>query len=66
MIYSGKGLSVRAIDVLAESFFKGGPGMKEQIMHGNIDWTLNQLKQQPESAPPSLNEWESRTLNGLE
>lgn len=63
---SGKGLSVRAIDVLAESFFKGGPGIKEQIMHGNLDWTLNQLKQRPENAPSSLNEWESRTLNGLE
>lgn len=63
---SGKSLSVRAIEVLAKSFFQGGPGIREQITHGNLDWTLSQLKQQPGNDPPSLNEWESRTLKGLE
>jgi hypothetical protein len=63
---SGKGLSIRAIEVLAQGFFNGGPAIRDQITHGNLDWTLNQLKQQPGSDTPSLNEWESRTLKGLE
>jgi hypothetical protein len=62
---SGKGLSVRTLDVLAHGFFKGGPGIREQIAHGNIEWTLNQLRQQPESDPPSCNEWESKALRSL-
>jgi hypothetical protein len=63
---SGKGLSIRALDVLAHSFFEGGPEMREQIAHGSINWTLNQLTQQPERAPSSFNEWESKALSGLE
>lgn len=62
---SGKSLSVRALDVLAHGFFRGGPDVREQIACGNLDWTLNQLKQQPDSESPSLNEWESRALRGL-
>ena len=63
---SGKGLSIRAIDVLAHGFFEGGPDMKEQIVHGNLDWTLHQLRQQPGSDSPSLNEWESKALKSLD
>jgi ParB/RepB/Spo0J family partition protein len=63
---SGKSLSIRTIEVLAQGFFNGGPAIREQITHGNLDWTLNQLKQQPANEPPSFNEWESRTLKGLE
>ena len=63
---SGKALSIRAIEILAHGFFKGGPAIREQIAHGNIGWTLNQLKQQPASEPPSVNEMESRTLRDLE
>lgn len=63
---SGKGLSVRTIEVLAHGFFKGGPAIREQITHGNLDWTLTQLKHQPRNEPSSLNEWESKTIKGLE
>jgi ParB/RepB/Spo0J family partition protein len=63
---SGKGLSVRALDVLALGFFKGGPGIREQIARGNLDWTLQHLRQQPGSDSPSLNEWESKALKGLD
>jgi len=62
---SGKGLSVRTLDVLAHGFFKGGPGIREQIAHGNIEWTLQHLREQPESDPPSCNEWESKALKNL-
>lgn len=63
---SGKGLSVRALDVLAHGFFRGGPDVREQIACGNLDWTLNQLKQEPDSDSPSLNEWELRALKSLD
>lgn len=43
---SNKGLSTRDIDMLAQSYFKGGESLKQQIEHGNIDWTLRQLKQE--------------------
>jgi ParB/RepB/Spo0J family partition protein len=63
---SGKGLSARTIEVLANGFFKGGPAIREQITQGNLDWTLTQLKHQPRNEPFSLNECESKTLKGLE
>ncbi len=63
---SGKGLSVRALDLLARGFFKGGPGIREQIVHGNLEWTLEHLRQPPENESPSLNEWESKALKSLD
>ena len=63
---SGKGLSVRAIETLAHGFFKGGQNLKEQIMQGNLDWTLNQLRQDVGSDTNSLSECESKTLKDLE
>jgi hypothetical protein len=47
---SGKGLSIREIDMLAGGYFKGNAELKEQILEGNIDWTLRQLGQK-EPAP---------------
>jgi hypothetical protein len=47
---SGKGLSIREIEILAGGYFKGGAKLKEQILGGNIDWTLRQMKQK-EPAP---------------
>jgi len=47
---SGKGLSIREIEILAGGYFKGGAKLKEQIVEGNIDWTLRQMKQK-EPAP---------------
>jgi len=41
---SGKGLSTRDIDILAHAFFKGGAGLHAQILHGNLKWTLKQLR----------------------
>lgn len=63
---SGKSLSIRMIEFLSHGFFRGGPDMREQIEFGNIDWTLNQLKQQAKSSPPVINEWEAKTLKNLE
>ena len=63
---SGKGLSIRAIETLAHGFFKGGQNLKEQILQGNLDWTLNQLRQDAVNNTDSLSECESKTLKDLE
>jgi hypothetical protein len=59
---SGKGLSTRAIETLAVGYFKGSAELKEQILEGNVDWTLRQMKR---DAGESLNEFELRALKDL-
>jgi hypothetical protein len=59
---SGKGLSTRAIETLANGYFKGGAELKEQILEGNIDWTLRQLKREEAGC---LSEAELRALKDL-
>jgi hypothetical protein len=62
---SGKELSIRAIELLADGFFKGGAELRAQILCGNIDWTLNHLRQEETDSNP-LSEPEKRTLKDLE
>ncbi len=62
---SGKGLSTRAIETLAQGFFNGGQHLKEQILKGNLDWTLKQLSQDKKSNM-DYSEQESKTLRDLE
>ncbi len=63
---SGKGLSARAIGLLAWGFFKGGAQMKEQILVGNLDWTIEQLKALDENHSKGLSESESKIIKDLE
>lgn len=63
---SGKGLSARSIETLAHGFFKGGQNLKEQILQGNLDWTLNQLRAEAMSNSNCLSELESKTIRDLE
>jgi len=42
---SGKGLSIRDIELLAHSFFKGSDDFRQLIKKGNIIWGLNRLKE---------------------
>jgi hypothetical protein len=66
---SGKGLSTRDIDRLAQAYFKGGAVLKAQIESGQLDWTLRQLKEnEARQATPNanFNEHESRVLSQLE
>ena len=42
---SGKHLSIRDIELLAQGYFKGGQAIHQQIEHGNIPWSLSQLKE---------------------
>jgi hypothetical protein len=41
---AGKGLSIRDIEILANGYFKGGEGIRQQIRNGNITWGLSRLK----------------------
>jgi len=47
-LVAGKGLSIRDIDLLANGFFKGSDDLQQQIKHGNIAWSIDQLKKEPE------------------
>jgi ParB/RepB/Spo0J family partition protein len=65
---SGKQLSVRNIDLLARGFFQGSAAIREQILKGNVDWGLQQLKAVSSSNDESkvnLNEQEIRLLKDL-
>lgn len=42
---SGKGLSIRDIELLACGFFKGSDDFRQQIKKGNITWGLKRLKE---------------------
>lgn len=42
---SGKGLSTRDIDLLANGYFKGPNDFREQIRSGNLSWGLKSLKE---------------------
>ncbi len=41
---AAKGLSIRDIEILANGYFKGGEGIRQQIRNGNITWGLSRLK----------------------
>ncbi len=68
---SGKGYSTRDIDLLAYGYFRGGKELKDQIEHGNSDWTLKCMKRsRSESAGTAalqgLNETEGNIIRDLE
>ena len=64
-LVSGKGLSIRDIDILANGYFKGSEGLRQQIENGNISWSLSCLK---ETSDPGSNctIMERRMLRNLE
>ena len=62
---SGKGLSIRDIEILANGYFKGGEDIRQQIKKGNLPWALSRLKHT--SVPTTgLSQIECRMLNDLE
>lgn len=66
---SGKGLSTRDIETLAYGYFRGGQELKKQIQHGNLDWTLKQMRHSEiisSSENDSFTELEQRTIKDLE
>ena len=65
---SGKKLSSRDIDRLIYGYFRGGDAFKRQIEEGNINWTLNVLKDKTASLSqePQLNAGERNVIHDLE
>ena len=63
---SGKNLSLRQIDMLANGYFRGGAELKAQIQRGQIGWTLEQLQKSRVQESPQLGQREARVLLDLE
>jgi ParB/RepB/Spo0J family partition protein len=68
---SGKGLSVKDIDLLANGYFKGGDELKTQIKNGNLSWSINKLKdysnqEDGQDTLVKFNDDEKRLLKDLE
>ena len=65
---SGKGLSTRDIDTLAQGYFKGNGKLREQIGNGNLQWTLRQMRCMEEkyASNGQLSKKEQRFLQDLE
>ena len=62
---SGKNLSIRDIERLAYSYFKGPDEFKEQIKNNNLNWVFERLKEVPNNLD-GCNQRERRMLNDLE
>jgi ParB/RepB/Spo0J family partition protein len=68
---SGKNLSTREIELLARGFFQGSADLKNQILSGNLSWSLNHLKsvakaQQAQNNSKGLSDFESKFIRDLE
>ena len=65
-LVAGKGLSIRDIDLLAKSHFRGNVNLSEQLKSGDIHWHLNNLKEEKKQAENNCNSAEKRMLKNLE
>jgi len=62
---SGKNLSIRAIELLANGYFRGPEALREQIKSGHITWALGRLKES-HTTPPGCSQMESAMIRDLE
>jgi len=62
---SGKKLSVREVEQLAQGYFRGPASFREEILKGNVSLPLKQLNEVPED-PDGCNEFERVLLKDLE
>jgi hypothetical protein len=62
---SGKRVSTRDIDLLAQGYFKGGEDFRQQIRNGNLLWGLAHLKELRVQAA-GCTQKEKRLLTDLE
>ncbi len=61
---SGKKLSVREIEQLADGYFRGPESFRQEIREGNLALVLEEMKQVPEN-PDGCNEFERVLLKDL-
>jgi len=62
---SGKRLSVREIELLADGYFRGPASLRQEIGEGNWKWSLQQMQTVPED-PEACNDTERALLAELE
>jgi hypothetical protein len=62
---SGKRLSVREIELLADGYFRGPKSLRQEIGQGNWKWSLQQMQTVPED-PEACNDTERALLAELE
>jgi ParB/RepB/Spo0J family partition protein len=62
---SGKNLSLRSIETLAQGYF-GDKRFREEVCSGNMDWVLSQLKEKASCQSSVFNVTETRTLEILQ
>jgi len=62
---SGKRLSVREIELLADGYFRGPESLRQEIGQGNWKWSLQQMQTVPED-PEACNDTERALLAELE
>ncbi len=65
-LVAGKGLSIRDIDMLAKSHFRGDVNLSEQLKTGDIHWHLNNLKEEQKQTNDNCNSSEKKMLKNLE
>jgi hypothetical protein len=62
---SGKGLSVRDIELLANGYFRGPESFRQEVLKGNLALPLQRMKQVPQH-PDACSEFERVLLGDLE
>jgi len=65
-LVSGENLSIRDIDLLAKSHFRGDMSISEQLKFGDIHWYLNNLKEGNKQTDDNCNSAEKKLLKNLE
>jgi len=63
---SGKNLSIRAIERLANGYFRGPEDLREQIKNGNISWALGRLKESHTTPASGCSQMECAMIRDLE
>jgi len=66
---SGREISTRDVQTLANAYFSGNEEIRTQMREGNLDWTLRQLRQVETpgaQAPPLLSQFEQGVFINLQ
>jgi hypothetical protein len=62
---SGKGLSVRDVELLSKGYFRGPESFRQEILKGNLAFPLQRMRQAPRD-PDGCTEFERVLLGDLE
>jgi len=63
---SGKGLSVRELDILAKGYFRGGDEFRQHVEQGDVRWCLDALRSSNETSSAAANGDEEKILGDLD